>query len=606
MTVAVSVLCLAGLVFALATQQYWVVSGLALFFLMDALRLRWKVLSRSLPFFLPRDGFRSRITRLLSLYEKSDDSSEQLLLQEIRLAKNEKLSPYESRAIEALGVLVEFRRLCFGKPFSGKSALQEAFVYHFEREQNGKNYQEESDCSILDFSIVDISEAATSVASIYWKVFHVAIDSESRLAKPARQLLEAALGSKFDADSTGKKIEALADAMQRQGGLPYLVLNLVRRHNWSWAKPLGQRLLTSDLSIEEEARACLYWITEIQWFTKEAISISDYESTIRYLYHLCFTNPERAGFLEIDSQFFSQFDTVNELAREGFLFKETLIDEVLSLWREQSVFFDSVFKEVLQSLTRQKNKIYNERESWVKFWEREKEGFEKEFLFLLEGNLCYVQKDFEAAQDFYDKALEVSPSLRPALLNRVFSYAKLGDRNRHQLAVHELLEKKSLFPLSLSVVGNSFLLLGEDEEAELYYHELRKVEGWGRKTDYYKSTFCYENGLFEKALEYALKAREENPEDSSVSFHLSQCFAATGQKVEALEVLKKIENNGPQWLNFYRFTLERDSGRLSEAHQTLLAIPCDYFDDPDELEAAMDFAKNTSDLNLLRRLKARR
>lgn len=603
---AVALLCLGGLVVGLATQQSLVVGALALFFLIDALRLRWKFLTRSLPSFFPRAGFRSRITRLLSLYEKSDESSEQLLLQELRLAKNEKLSIYESRSVEALGSLVEFRRLCFRKPQSGKGALQEAFVYHFEREQKEKNYQEESEGSISDFSITDIAEAATSVASIYWKIFHVAIDSESRLAKPARQLLEAALGDKFDPVTTGKQIEALADAMQRQGGLPYLVLNLVRRHNWSWAKPLGQRLLTSDLAIEEEARACLYWITEIQWFTKEAIAISDYESTIRYLYHLCFTNPERAGFLEIDSQFFSQFDTVNELAREGFLFKETLIEEVLSLWQEQTLFFDCLFKEVLQSLTRQKNKIYNERETWVKFWEREKEGFEKEFLFLVEGNLCYIQKDFEAAQDFYDKALDVSPSLRPALLNRVFSYAKLGDRARHQKAVHELLEKKSLFPLSLSVVGNSFLLLGEDEEAELYYHELRKVEGWGRKTDYYKSTFCYENGLFDKALEYALRARETNPEDSSVSFHLSQCFAATGQKVEALEVLKKMENNGPQWLSFYRFTLERDSGRLSEAHQTLLAIPCEYFDDPDELEAAMDFAKNTSDINLLRRLKSRR
>jgi hypothetical protein len=44
---------------------------------------------------------------------------------------------------------------------------------------------------------------------------------------------------------------------------------------------------------------------------------------------------------------------------------------------------------------------------------------------------------------------------------------------------------------------------------------------------------------------------------------------------------------------------------LGDAHQTLLQIPTEYFDDPDELEAALDFAKNSSDLNLLRRLKSR-
>lgn len=120
------------------------------------------------------------------------------------------------------------------------------------------------------------------------------------------------------------------------------MLNLISRGQWEWAKPLGQRLLTSDLSIDEETRACLYWMSEIQWFTRCSITVPDFESTIRHLYHLCFVNPERVGFLEIDSQFFSQFETVNELAREGFLFKETLVDRVLHLWDEQAFFFDSL------------------------------------------------------------------------------------------------------------------------------------------------------------------------------------------------------------------------------------------------------------------------
>lgn len=602
----VSLIGVGALVLGVFYQQYGLVAGLALVFLAESLFWRWKFLHRLVPSVFLHEQKRSRIKTWLLLYEKADDSSEKLLLFQINQAQEENLSLAEKRVIDGLRALVELRKLAFGKPSSSSQALLEAFVFHGEREQTGLHYAQQSESYSPDFSVAEIADAATLVASLYWKVFQSATEQGSRISKPARQLLEGLFGKAFVQAELEREIEILTDCMQRQGGIPFLMLNLIRRQHWGWAKPLGQRLLTSDIAIEEEVRACLYWMTEIQWFTHEAISVPDYETTIRYLYHLCFLNPERAGFLEIDSQFFSQFDTINELAREGFLFKETLIDKILALWGEQNRLFDSIFKEVLQSLTRQKNKIYQDRASWIRFWDREKEAFEKEYLFLLEGNLCYFQKDFEGAREFYEKAIEASPSLRPALLNRVFAYAKLADKRHHEAAVEELLTMKSLHPISLSVIGNSFLLLGEDEEAEVFYRQLRKVEGWGRKTDYYKSTFCFENGLLEKALHYGQKAYESNPDDASVSFHFSQCLNAVGDKKAALEILRKIGSGGPQWLNYYRFTLERDSGQWGEAHQTLLQIPPEYFDDPEELEAAMDFAKDTSDLNLLRRLRARR
>jgi hypothetical protein len=59
------------------------------------------------------------------------------------------------------------------------------------------------------------------------------------------------------------------------------------------------------------------------------------------------------------------------------------------------------------------------------------------------------------------------------------------------------------------------------------------------------------------------------------------------------------------WFWIIVLALERDAGRLGDAYQTLLQIPAEYFDDPEELEAALDFAKCSSDLNLLRRLKSR-
>ncbi|MBI4406040.1 MAG: hypothetical protein HY537_17915, partial [Deltaproteobacteria bacterium] len=85
------------------------------------------------------------------------------------------------------------------------------------------------------------------------------------------------------------------------------------------------------------------------------------------------------------------------------------------------------------------------------------------------------------------------------------------------------------------------------------------------------------------------------------AIRLSLCYNAVGEKDRALDMVKTMPE-GPQWLNYYRFTLERDVGQLSQASETLLKIPTDYFQDPEELEAAVDFAKNRQDLVLLRHL----
>jgi len=74
---------------------------------------------------------------------------------------------------------------------------------------------------------------------------------------------------------------------------------------------------------------------------------------------------------------------------------------------------------------------------------------------------------------------------------------------------------------------------------------------------------------------------------------------------EALGVVRSISLVGPEWLLFYRFTLERDAGLVSEEHQTLSSLSDDYFDDPEDLQEAVEFAKTIQDLSLLRRFKIR-
>lgn len=83
-----------------------------------------------------------------------------------------------------------------------------------------------------------------------------------------------------------------------------------------------------------------------------------------------------------------------------------------------------------------------------------------------------------------------------------------------------------------------------------------------------------------------------------------------GEKEAALNAFKLAQGGSGQaqfnsqgWLSFYQFTLERDSGRCEEAGETLLKIPKDYFQDEEELKAAVDFARGKKDLVLLRHLK---
>jgi tetratricopeptide (TPR) repeat protein len=206
---------------------------------------------------------------------------------------------------------------------------------------------------------------------------------------------------------------------------------------------------------------------------------------------------------------------------------------------------------------------------------------------------------------YFEKALELNSSLRPALLNLPFVYARLKLPEKHARLAERISEDRLLRPASLYVLGNSYLLLGDESRAQSFYDELKKHGGgWERKTDYYKSTFCFEHGLFPKALEYARRAHELNPTDASIRYHLSVCYDAVGEKDRALDMVKTMDS-APEWLNYYRFTLERDAGRFHEASETLMRIPAAYFEDPEELQAALEFARGRKDLVLLRHLRNR-
>lgn len=551
-------------------------------------------------------GRLSFIPQLLQLFSRSDQAAEQLLYEKIsRLTIDAELSEGETLWISRLKDLAELRGMVFGQTFGGKKGLRQAMAYGAVRTGEKRDLSVPFE-SADDVSVQDITESAILVADLYWKLFDTACGTYRDLAPLAAQLYREIFGEEFDVVRSRVRIERVTDLMQRDGGIPFLVLNLLRQNKVGSARELTAHFLTLEEEIDEGVRSSLYWLTELHWFAGQKNVLSDFDASIRYLYHLCFTNPDRAGFLEIDSQFFSQFETVNELAREGFLFKETLLEKMLGLWKEFEGLFDDLFVGVSESLAQRKSKIYDSHEAWELYWKREKTDFAREYLYVVEGNLFYANKYYEDAANFYEKALKIQPSLRAALLNSLFAYAQLKQWDRHRLVVERIRRDPDLLPSSLSVIGNSYLLLGDRESADAVYAELKLVAGWDKKVEYYKSTFCFENGLFQEACEYAELAYRANPNDSSVSYHLSLCYNALGEKDRALDLLDRIPSSPDlQWLNYFRFTLERDAGRFDKAAATLRAIPREYFDDPDELLTAIEFARTRQDLGLLRHLRSK-
>lgn len=607
-----SLAILSGLMMAVGIyfKQYFVVFVFCVWLCAEALLLRLQPLLR---FPRPKKWVRREVSEedeLWQLYYEANENAE--IISGLKLSEKLRSDPKDSlkkwavqfRTLSQLNLLLESKT-----SLKGKKEIQQNIIF----QSNGQlKCQSRSKQALQIHDIQIVSEAALIVSELLYSVQKIAEAEEGSIGREARILIEKVLGFSFEPLRARAFIDRLVDSIQRHSGVPFLILNLLRNGDFEKARELGRAVLANEIEVDEELRSTLYWIAEVEWFAKEKRhEVLDHDSAIRHLYHLCFTNPDRAGFLEIDSQFAGEFGPVNEIVEEGFVFKETLVEAVLETWEKYEGWFDGVFQNVLESMTGRKSKIYDERPNWERYWRQQKGHFSRDYLYVIEGNLCYSSGQLKDAQFCYEKAIEISPKLRSALFNLLMVSAELKDSKTHQKVIASILEEKEWQPLALSNIGNSYLLLGDEQKCIEYYSELKIVKGWEKKTDFYLSVFCFDRGFFEQALNYGVKAHQLNLSDSSISYHLSRCYSALGQKEAALQVFKKVhgepgsgvKEQHSSWLNFYRFTLERDSGRSEEAVQTLLKIPKDYFQDPDELEAALEFARSRKDLSLLRHLK---
>ncbi len=536
----------------------------------------------------------------LTLCVPTDAKSEKLLQERLAsVTLPEDSSNDDKLALERLKDLVELRTLFFGSTSDTRRALRAFFAL-------GASPDDETLRRVAEYvQAPDAMNAAMRTAELYWKLLDTASGRFPALKNFSRQLFEQVAGFSFDETLGRVFVARRTDALQREGGVPFLVLRLLSLGKLDAARILARRILHEEIDLDEDLRSAIYWLVELTWFTQSAERLQSFDETVRFLYHLCFTNPDRAGFLEIDSRFYAQFEAVSETAREGFLFKEALVEGLIELWRGYEGIFDEVFVGVLESLTRVKSKIYRDRASWERYWKREAEGFSADYLSVVEANLLFANGHYEDAATLYEQALQATPSLRSALLNSVFCYARLGWTDAHARSIERCLLTPSIASAALLVAGNSHLLIGEREAAKFYHERLRATFGWERKADYAISIFCHENGLRAEALEFAETAHRLNPSDSAIAYHLSVCCSAVGQKDRALDLVNRMSTGGtPGWLNYYRFQLERDAGKDTEAAKTLLSIPMETLE-AEELEEAMAFARRQSDLILLRHLKGR-
>jgi tetratricopeptide (TPR) repeat protein len=547
-------------------------------------------------------GRLARLAHLLSLFSRSDEASETLLSEKFfELQIQGDLSDYELRAIDRLRDIMALRSLTFAKPATGKNRIRQGFVT-----RSAMEFGDSEQAETFKFDTQDITESATVVAKLYWKLYETCLGTIPELRVVGLQLYFHLFGVAFQAETAKVRITRLTDAIQHDQGIPFLVLNLMRQGALHEARMVGRHLLTEGIELQDEHHAnALYWLTEIVWFQQAWSSEKlTHETTLRFLYHLCFVSPERAGFLEIDSQFFSEFEMVSELAHEALTYRETLMESWIQLWEIYEGDFDPLFQKVLETVAGRSSKIYDHRASWEKLWKRSRQSFSRDYLFVVEGNLCYAAGHYQDAADFFEAALALTPDLRPALLNLAFVYAQLGKRESIDALAEKILADRRFTAASLYVLGDAYLLLGDEGSADVYYEKLRRQPGWENKVDHYKSTFCFQNGLHAQARRFAEAAYAATPNDLGVAYHYSLCLNANGSKDAALEILRAIEPM-PQasWFHFYRFTLERDLGNHGDASRTLLQIPSEYFDDPEEREAALSFARTRQDIGLMRHLK---
>ncbi|MBY0370945.1 hypothetical protein K2X33_09680, partial [bacterium] len=380
-------------------------------------------------------GRLARLADLISAISRSDSHSESLLAERFAaLAITSELSEDETRAFDRLRDLMELRSLAFGQARSGRTRLLQGFLW---RQSNESTIADDA-----EFSAGDIAHASSRAAELLWKLLD-SCQGTAELQPVARKLYYHLFGKVFETMDARRQVAETTDKMQSESGIPFLLLNFLNAGALEDARWVGRGIQVESVVFEEPDRAtALYWMSELAWFRRTwGGEKLDFDSSLRYLYHICFSAPERAGFLEIDGHYVNEFEAVNELAREAFSYRETLTEQTLDLWKAFEGNFDGVFQQTLETLAGKASKVIDRRPAWEKAWKRSQSSFSRDYLLVIEGNLCYLSKLYADAAEFFEQALAINPELRVARMNLLFSYARMGNAEALEALVEETMSR---------------------------------------------------------------------------------------------------------------------------------------------------------------------
>ena len=174
-----------------------------------------------------------------------------------------------------------------------------------------------------------------------------------------------------------------------------------------------------------------------------------------------------------------------------------------------------------------------------------------EFLLYL-GGLYEEKGSYEDAEKVLKKGIEIDPDDAKLYFRLGIVYDKWGKKEESIRLMRKVVQMNPKDANALNYLGYTYAELGENlDEAEMLIKEalIHKPDdgyiidslGW----------VYYKKGLYEKALEFLLKATHLVPDDATILEHLGDVYIKTNDKKKALETYQKSllnANNGKEGL----------------------------------------------------------